>query len=710
MPTEDFRVANAPLFEAGEIDALEWSVDFGWSAQAVPAWVEALLDRYEAQDALVAHGVELSPLSLGWSDEQDAWLRALSAETRRRRYRHFSEHYGFITAGAFVRGTPLPLPPSRALVRHAAERWKRLADATGLPVGIENLAFALSAEDAWAQAAFVRALCEEAGAFLLFDVHNLVCQAENFGLDPLALSRAYPLACAREIHVAGGSLAAPGQHLARPFRRDTHDDLMPSSVVTLLEAVLPACPALELVVLERTDRSLFGAAEQEDHRGEVRALRALVQRSAARERAPTAPEPPPSPTWIDDDDATLTQYQAALLERLSGSDDASVARDALARDADGRYAAFVRGFDLGALEVAQRMVRQWGERAPAAELGAAPMLAAVLREPGRPLELLRLPLPDPGPGQVRLAARAVGLCGTDVALWRGQLPLPLPIVLGHEIVGEIEAVGPEVALPLGALVGVPWVQRACGACAACLGDPTALHRCEAPRTWVVNGGGLSARVIVEASGCVPLPAGLAPAAAAPLLCAGFTVMSGLRKARPARGEVAAVVGVGGLGHLAIPIARALGLRVVAVTGRRDKVADALRFGADDAIVAQGDAIGEALAAAGGADIALTTGADVAGVAGALGGLRTGGRLVVAGLVPERLPLSLLELVEREQTVIGAVAGAREDLAELLALAASGRVAPAVEPFPLELCQRALERLAAGRARYRPVITFDASSG
>lgn len=716
MPTEDWRAANAPLFDEGLIDVVEWSVDFGWSALAVPDWVPPLLDTFEAKGALLAHGVELSLMSAEWTDEQEAWLAELAAETKRRRYAHFTEHYGFITAADFVRGTPLPLPPSRTLLELSRGRIARLRDVTGLDVGLENLAFAFGAHDALAQADFLSALCEATGAFLLFDVHNVVCQAHNFGLDALALSRRYPLERVRELHVAGGSLAAPTQHdAARSFRRDTHDDLMPGSVLALLEQLLPRCPALEHVILERTDRSLFGAAEREAHQREVRALKALVARGAAtniesvtkKSESMDASKPTttlgPRVGLIADGATDLLRTQGALLQVLSREEDPAAALAALGAAVATPHRPYVTAIELRALEIATRMVRQWSARAPASD--AAPtMPAAVLRRAGAPLESWNLPIPVPGPGQVRLAVQAVGLCGTDALAYEGRFPLPLPIVLGHETVGLIDAIGEGVhGLAIGDRVGVPWVQRGCGACPGCARG--AIHRCEAPRTWVVNGGGLSAHCIVEASGCFAIPDGLPSELAAPLLCAGFTVMSGLLKAQPQPGERVAVLGLGGLGHLAVQISKARGHEVVAITRSADKERDARTLGADHAIVASGPTIGAALDACGGCDVLIATTPSSADVEGAIAGLRVGGRLVLAGLSEPALTLDPSDLVMRELALFGAVQGPREDLKQLLGLAASGAVTPWIEPFPIELAQRALERLIAGRTRYRAVVTL-----
>ena len=179
-------------------------------------------------------------------------------------------------------------------------------------------------------------------------------------------------------------------------------------------------------------------------------------------------------------------------------------------------------------------------------------------------------------------------------------------------------------------------------------------------------------------------------------------MSALRRARVGKGERVAVLGLGGLGHLAVQIARAEGHEVVVVTSSEEKARDARELGAHEAVVATGDP-GEALASLGGADVVLATSSSMTDIALMLSGLREGGRLVVVGLGDGPLAIDPAELVQREASLIGAVQGPVDELEEVLALALSGLVVPRVETFPLHLVNRALGRLASGRVRYRAVI-------
>ncbi len=698
MPTEDARLANQELFDAGEVDAIEWSVDFGWGPTAAPAWVMELVGAFAERGAAYAHGVELSPMSAVLGAEQEQWLSELARATKATRYQHLTEHYGFMTAGEFVRGTPLPLPPSRAAIGLAADRIARLCDLSGLPVGIENLAFAYSPRDVWAQAELISELLERTGAFLLLDVHNVLCQAENFELPALSICRAYPLERAREIHFAGGAISFTRRE-GRRFRRDSHDDAAPEVLLDLTEQVLPLCPALEVVILERSDRSLFGAAEAGRHRAEFRALRSRV--AALRKLDATPTREARDSFLLADSAEALDQYQSTVLSVLERAEEPAAAKAALlAAPGLAPYGAHIESYEQPALEIAIDMVRQWASRRPRED----EMVAAVLREPRSPLELRSLPIPAPGPGQVLIEACAVGLCGTDAHAWQGFFPVPMPIVLGHEIVGRVAALGEGArGLALGDRVGVSWVQRGCGQCPACARGQQ--QRCPEPRTWVENGGGLSQWLVAEDAGCTRLPEGLADELAAPLFCAGHVALSALKRAALAPGDRVAVLGVGGLGHLALQIAKAWGHEVLALSSSPEKLADARSFGADAGALIHGAAdVGDALTEAGGADVVIATTSSAAQAAAAVRGLRAGGRLVLVGLSAETMAIDPLELVQREASLIGAIQGSRRELDEVLALAAQGRVRPRVESYPLALAQRALGRLVEGRVRYRAVVT------
>lgn len=277
MIEEPFRLAVLPLFEAGVVDAIEHSFEIGWGEHALPEWADALLDWYAEAGRLWGHGVTMSPFSVE-VPRRDAWLARVGEACRRRPYVGVSEHFGFMVAGALDGGAPLPVPPGPGSVRVGTAALRRLAAATGTPVGLENLALALGEADVHAQGPLLTEVLDAVDGYLVLDLHNLHCQAVNYALDPLALLERYPLARVRCIHVSGGSWSEPhaGGH-ARRFRRDTHDDDVPAAVHELLREVLPRCPALELVVLERIGDTLRGPDAAACLRDDFTRVRAAVQ-------------------------------------------------------------------------------------------------------------------------------------------------------------------------------------------------------------------------------------------------------------------------------------------------------------------------------------------------------------------------------------------------------------------------------------------------
>jgi D-arabinose 1-dehydrogenase-like Zn-dependent alcohol dehydrogenase len=315
-----------------------------------------------------------------------------------------------------------------------------------------------------------------------------------------------------------------------------------------------------------------------------------------------------------------------------------------------------------------------------------------------------MPDPRPGPGQVVIRVRASGICGTDLHAHHGTLGAKLPCVPGHEPAGEIVELGAGVTdLRVGDRVGVFWSQKGCGRCGSCQsGWP---WRCPNAESWMKLGGGDSELMLAWASGCALLPDGLSFEAAAPLFCAGYTVMSGLRNADLKPGERVAVLGLGGLGHMGLQLSKAIGLETFAITGQADKKAELIGFGADEVLVAGAGAdIGAVLRDAGGADVILSTTNSGKQITAAFGGLRTGGRFVNLG-VPDgpALEIGTHALMWGGRQLRGSSQDERSDLYEALMFAAAGKLKPKIELYPLERVNEALARLIAGKMRYRAVL-------
>lgn len=338
------------------------------------------------------------------------------------------------------------------------------------------------------------------------------------------------------------------------------------------------------------------------------------------------------------------------------------------------------------------------------------MKAAVIPEINGVWELRDVPTPMAEPGQVLIKVHACGICFTDVWTTRGAAGVDFPCVTGHEVVGEVVEVGAGVRTrQVGDRVGTTWVQATCGRCDYCrknlpISGQAAIN-CAAPTlTGFTTPGGHAEYLAVIASGTVLIPDGLSFEHAAPIFCAGYTTWSGLRAADPAPHERVAIVGIGGLGHLAVQFAAACGLETIAVTHSPDKQDLARKLGAHEVV-----ADGEELRAAGGVDVVLFCSNSLEQGADAMKGLRPDGRLIQVGLNPSEdfiIPTDPNKyfFVQR-QKVIGATHNGLRYLSEALDLAASGKVTPMIETFPKERVNDAVAKVIEGDVRFRAVVTY-----
>jgi len=269
MLGDAFRRAAIPLFEAGAVDVLEYSFELGW-ARARPAWAEALLQHYGAAGRLWGHGVTYSTLSAGAPQRQSQWQRQVSQDCEALQLRGVSEHYGFMGVDGVDVGAPLPPPPTPEVVDVGVRALEALAQCSGVPVGLENLAMAFCRLDVEAQPEIVTRLLEAVDGYLVLDLHNLWCQAVNFRFAPLELLCRYPLSRARVLHVSGGSWSSHG---GTRLRRDTHDDRVPDEVWSLLPEALSRCANLEVVILEQLGPTLASASAAEGYQADFHRLR-----------------------------------------------------------------------------------------------------------------------------------------------------------------------------------------------------------------------------------------------------------------------------------------------------------------------------------------------------------------------------------------------------------------------------------------------------
>lgn len=277
LPEEDYLKASYSLFDAGEVEVIEWSFDIGWSTCPTPDWANQLIDSYSRAGRLLGHGVSFSPLSVQWTERHIQWLKLLREELTNRKYLHISEHFGFMSAGSFHQGPPLPVPLTEDSLRIGRDRLQRLADVAKVPVGLENLAFAFGLRDVCDQGRFLNDLLSPVDGFLLLDIHNLYCQIHNFSKSALDILKDYPLDRVRELHISGGSWSGLKDNKGKRLRRDTHDGAVPSEVFQLIPLVLDLCPGVEAIILERLDCSLNQESKAKAFREDFYRLRKTVK-------------------------------------------------------------------------------------------------------------------------------------------------------------------------------------------------------------------------------------------------------------------------------------------------------------------------------------------------------------------------------------------------------------------------------------------------
>lgn len=339
---------------------------------------------------------------------------------------------------------------------------------------------------------------------------------------------------------------------------------------------------------------------------------------------------------------------------------------------------------------------------------SATMKAAVVHAFGQPLVLEEVPVPTPGPGQVLVRVIASGVCHTDLHAADGDAsPTPaLPFIPGHEVVGDVVVLGPgATGVAIGDRVGVPWLHDACGRCELCETGRESL--CPAQHdTGFSVAGGYAEYVVADAAFVARIPRTIDPALAAPVLCAGLTSYKGLRETEARPGQWVVVSGIGGLGHLGVQYAHALGLRVVAVDVSAERLALARRLGAELTVLASdADAVAFVRREVGGAHGALVTADSAAACRQAIGMLRAGGTCVLVGLPPGDVALPVVPMVRDRLTVRGSIGGTRADLREALDFAARGAIEAACETRPLAEVNEVFAGLRAGTITGRVVFDF-----
>ncbi len=337
------------------------------------------------------------------------------------------------------------------------------------------------------------------------------------------------------------------------------------------------------------------------------------------------------------------------------------------------------------------------------------MNAAVVEQFGKPLVLREWDIPSAGPGQIVVKTEACGVCHTDLHAACGDWPIKptLPFIPGHEAIGLVTAVGSGVNIVKeGDRVGVPWLYSACGYCEYCL---TAWETVCAKAEFggYTRNGGFAEYILADPNYVAHVPAGLAPVEAAPLICAGLTTYKGIKESAAKPGEWIAISGIGGLGHLAVQYAKAMGLLVCAIDIDDGKLAHAKRLGADLAINAKAcDPIATLKKeTGGGAHGVLITAPSLIAFRQGVGMTRKRGTCVLVGLPPGEFPVPLFDVVANCITIRGSFVGTRQDMVEALNFAVDGKVKADIELQPLSSINQVFERLEHGDVASRIVLDF-----
>ena len=341
------------------------------------------------------------------------------------------------------------------------------------------------------------------------------------------------------------------------------------------------------------------------------------------------------------------------------------------------------------------------------------MHAAVVEKFAEPLLFREIDVPTPGPGEILVKTEACGVCHTDLHAARGDWPLKptLPFVPGHEGIGLVVAVGAGVKnVKEGERVGVPWLFSACGHCEDCLAGWETVCATAQFGGYTRNGG-FAEYIIADPSYVARVPAALTARAAAPIICAGITTYKGIKQTAARPGEWLAISGIGGLGHLAVQYAKAMGLQICAIDIDEGKLAHAKRLGADAVIDARTPDCVAAMRAltGGGAHGVLVTATSLGAFQQAVAMTRKRGTCVLVGLPPGEFPVPLFDVVANCITIRGSFVGTRQDMAEALAFAVEGKVKADIELQPLASINKVFERLARGDVASRVVLDFTAPS-
>jgi len=334
----------------------------------------------------------------------------------------------------------------------------------------------------------------------------------------------------------------------------------------------------------------------------------------------------------------------------------------------------------------------------------ASMKSITVAGPKGRLELQRKPLSEPAANEVRLKIQACGICHSDSFSVEGTFPnISYPIVPGHEIAGIVDAVGKDVHdWKVGQRAGVGWHGGHCGHCLSCLrGDFITCQEISIP--GLSRDGGYAEYVLARRESLAAIPDALSAEEAAPLLCAGVTTYNSLRNSQARAGDLVAILGIGGLGHLGIQFARKMGFNTVAIARGSDKRDLAVACGAHHYIDSEAQDVSRELTKLGGAKVVLATATSSRAMSAVIDGLSVGGELVAVGASPEPMQVSPIQLIMGRKQVRGWPSGTSIDSADTMKFSALAGVRPMIEKYSLDEAAKGYERMMSGKARFRVVL-------
>ncbi|WP_303969613.1 alcohol dehydrogenase AdhP [Sporosarcina ureae] len=337
------------------------------------------------------------------------------------------------------------------------------------------------------------------------------------------------------------------------------------------------------------------------------------------------------------------------------------------------------------------------------------MKAAIVKEFQTELQIEETLKPTPGVGQALVKLEACGVCHTDLHAINGDWPVKpkLPLIPGHEGVGIVEAIGPNVtSVKVGDRVGIPWLYSACGECEYCLAGKETLCHDQENGGYSVDGG-YAEYCLAAADYVAKIPENLSSVDAAPILCAGVTTYKALKVSGAKPGDWVAIYGIGGLGHVALQYAKAMGFNVVAVDIADEKLELAKKLGADMTVNGKNEDPAEAIQQQiGGVQAAISVAVSKVPFEQAYRSIKRGGTLVAVGLPHDELPIPIFNTVLNAITVKGSIVGTRLDMKEALDFAARGKVKAQIETAPLSEVNTVLDKMEKGQINGRIVLTFD----